>query len=77
MKTRVQIVKTGEDHVELQVDDEAAADRVTDEGNKMNFGHVIGQHRGFEKSCKHYVVRNGVATDIIKFRECIPDFEII
>lgn len=77
MKTRIHIAKAGTDHVELQVDDEAAADRVADEGNKMNFGPVIGQHREFETSGKHYVVLNGVATDIIRFLEETPEFDLV
>ena len=77
MKTRIHIAKRGADHVELQVDSEAAADRVADEANKMNFGPVIGQHRNFEKSGKHYVVLNGVADDIVNFLQEVPEFELV
>ena len=77
MKTRIQIVKTGADHVELQVDNEAAADLVADEANKKDISPVIGQRQGFENINKHYVVLNGVVDEILAFIRQNPNFEIV
>ena len=76
MNTAIRIVKKGEDHVELQVDDEAAADRVADEANKKNLGPVIGQRKGLEDTGKHYVVLHGVVDEIVTFLEKTPGFKI-
>jgi hypothetical protein len=77
MKTRIQAVKSGADHVELQVDDEAAADRVADEAHKKGISSVIGQRRESKESRKHYVVLHGVVDDIWKFLDQTPDFEVV
>ena len=77
MKTRVRIVKTGADHVELEVDDEVAADLVADEANKKDISPVIGQRLGLENTNKHYVILNGVVDDILVFLRQNPNFEIV
>jgi len=77
MKTSIHIVKTGQDHVELQVDDEAAADIVADEAHKKSISPVIGQRRGREITRQHYVVLHGVVRDVMTFLEQNPKFEII
>ena len=77
MKTRVRIVKKGADHVELEVDDEAAADLVADEANKKDISPVIGQRQGLENTNKHFVVLNGVVDDILAFLRKNPNFEIV
>jgi len=77
MKTSIRIVKTVQDHVELQVDDEAAADIVADEAHGKNISPVIGQRRGFEKTRQHYVVLHGVVRDILTFLEQNSRFEIV
>jgi len=76
MKTHICIVKKGADHVELQVDSEAAAEFVADEAHKHDIKPVIGQRRGFETTATHYVVLNGVVDTIMKFLEQDPNFEI-
>ena len=63
MQTQIRIVKKGADHVELQVDSEAAADLLADEANRKDIKPVIGQRLGFENTEKHYVVLNGVASE--------------
>jgi len=75
-KTRIRIVKTGRDHVELQVDDEGAADLVADEAHKQNMSPVIGQRQGLEQTRRHYVVLHGNAHDILAFLEQNAKFEI-
>jgi hypothetical protein len=77
MPVRVHIVKKGADHVEFQVDNEAAADLLADEAQKNDIKPVIGQRRGFENTAKHYVVLNGVADDILKVLRRNPKFELV
>jgi hypothetical protein len=77
MKTSIHIIKTGQDHVELQVDDEAAADVVADEAHKKDISPVIGQRRGQEITRQHYVVLHGVVRDILTFLEENPRFDIV
>lgn len=76
MKTHICIVKKGADHVELQVENEAAAELVADEAHAHDIKPVIGQRRGFEDTPIHYVVLNGVVKDILKFLDQNPKFEI-
>src|SRR5258708_5645381 len=77
MRTCIRIMKTGADHVELQVDCEAAADLVADEANKQSIKPVIGQRQGLEKTNKHYVVLHGRAADILAFIEKSQKFKVI
>ena len=70
-------MKKGLDHVELQVDSEAAADLVADEAHKQDISPVIGQRLGFENTNTHYVVLNGVAADMLTFIKQNPNFKII
>lgn len=77
MKTCLRIMKTGVDHVELQVDSEAAADLVADEANKRNIKPVIGQRQGLENTDKHYVVLHGRAADILAFIEKNQEFKVV
>ena len=77
MKTCIRIMKRGTDHVELQVDSEAAADLVADEANKQDIKAVIGQRLGLEDSNTHYVILHGVAADMIAFIEKNPKFNVI
>jgi len=77
MPTRIHIVLKGTDHVEVQVDDEAAADRVADEAHKKKLGPVIGQRQGSEHSSRHYVVLNGPGAQIMAFLQATPGFEIV
>jgi len=76
MKTPIRIVKKGVDHVELQVDSEAAADLVADEANKKDIKPVIGQRQGFEETQKHYVVLHGVVDEIMGFLQRNGKFEV-
>ena len=77
MKTRIRIVKKGADHVELQVDSESAAALVADEANSKDIKPVIGQRQGLEDTEKHYVVLNGVVTDLLNFLEQNPNFQVV
>jgi hypothetical protein len=77
MKTCIRIMKRGTDHVELQVDSEAAAELVADEANKKDIKPVIGQRMGLEKTNLHYIVLHGVAADMIAFIEKNPKFSVI
>ncbi len=77
MKTLIRIVKKGVDHVELQVDSEAAADLVADEANKKDIKPVIGQRQGLEETQKHYVVLHGVVDEILPFLRQNANFEIV
>jgi hypothetical protein len=77
MKTLIRIVKTGADHVELQVDSESAADLVADEANNKDIKPVIGQRQGFEETQKHYVVLHGVVDDILAFLRGNADFDVV
>lgn len=77
MKTCLRIMKTGTDHIELQVDNEAAADLVADEANKQRIKPVIGQRQGLENTNKHYVVLHGRAADILVFIEKSQKFKVI
>ena len=77
METCIRIMKTGTDHVELEVDSEAAADLVADEAHKKDIMPVIGQRQGLETTGKHYVVLHGVAADVIAFIEKNPKFNVI
>jgi hypothetical protein len=77
MKTPIRIVKTGVDHVELQVDSESAADLVADEANKKDIKPVIGQRQGFEETQKHYVVLHGVVHSILAFLRENVTFDVV
>jgi hypothetical protein len=77
MKTPIRIVKKGVDHVELQVDSEAAADLVADEANKKDIKPVIGQRQGFEATQKHYVVLHGVVDEVLAFLRQNAKFEVV
>ena len=77
MKTCIRIMKRGTDHVELQVDSEAAAELVADEANKQDIKPVIGQRQGLEETNLHYIVLHGVAADMIAFIENNRKFHVI
>jgi hypothetical protein len=76
MKTQVKIVKQGADHVELEVENEMAADLVADEAQKVDIPPVIGQRREREITGEHYVVLHGVARDVMKFLNQNSNFKI-
>ncbi len=77
MKTRVHIVKTGVDHLELEVDDEAAADLIADEAHKRDIKPVIGQRLEQEHTSRHYVVLHGPISDLMAFLKQDPNFEVV
>ena len=77
MTASLRITKRGVDHVELEVDGEAAADLVADEAHKKDIKPVIGQRQGLENTARHYVVLHGVAKDIIDFLEQNPKFKVV
>ena len=77
MKTRVKIVKQGVDHLELEVDNETAADLVADEAHKVDIQPVIGQRQERELTNQHYVVLHGVAGDVMKFLNQNSKFELV
>jgi|GEM_PF-6486131 len=77
MKTRLHLVKSGVDHLELLVDDETAADLVADEAHKHDIKPVIGQHLGQENTPRHYVVLHGPVDDTMKFLKQDPNFDLV